>query len=343
MTEPRHLPEISSAWLRDQGSTERVDRVWGRLRNELSVRPQRRTSAYWWAPAAAVALFGAGVFVGAELDHQPTLPPLQAEPDTQPAQAGGNEPAAPRTPERQAEHTAPKKQEQTVRRRHPVRGAPAVAASAEPIEAAPGQAVVAPEPVEPAEELPHWQLLASQLDYEAAGTALQEHGGFTAALPHASPDQLMILHDIARATSDRVHAVEALRQVVELYPEDPNAPIAAWSLGNMLDSTGDQLGAAQAYAAYRALSPEGDFAEDALARQAEVALQRGGSSRARQLASQYVQDFPNGRHADDMRALLSAGTAESAADEEAVEQNTDEPLVPEPSGGSSARGPGSDE
>ena len=114
----------------------------------------------------------------------------------------------------------------------------------------------------------------------------------------------MILHDIARATGDRAQALRALQRVVQRFPDDPNAPIAAWSLGNLLEASGNRAGAAEAYSRYRSLSPQGDFAEDALARQVQVAVEQGDLPQARRLASQYEQDFPNGRHSDELQALL---------------------------------------
>jgi TolA-binding protein len=167
------------------------------------------------------------------------------------------------------------------------------------------------EPAPPADEkppaaaaVPGWQVLAGQLDYEAARRALDGEGGFETALAQAAPEQLMILHDIARATGDRAQALRALQRVVERFPDDPNAPIAAWSLGNLLEASGDRAGAAQAYSRYRSLSPQGDFAEDALARQVQVAVEQGDLPQARRLAAQYEQDFPNGRHIDELQALL---------------------------------------
>jgi TolA-binding protein len=167
------------------------------------------------------------------------------------------------------------------------------------------------EPAPPADEkppaaaaAPGWQVLAGQLDYEAARKALDGEGGFEAALAQAAPEQLMILHDIARATGDRAQALRALQRVVERFPDDPNAPIAAWSLGNLLEASGNRAGAALAYSRYRSLSPQGDFAEDALARQVQVAVEQGDLPQARRLAAQYEQDFPNGRHIDELQALL---------------------------------------
>ncbi len=75
---------------------------------------------------------------------------------------------------------------------------------------------------------------------------------------------------------------------------------------------GDRAGAAKAYAAYRALSPKGDFAEDALARQVEAAVQAGNVDSAKKLAEQYEKDFPKGRRLRDIRAQVAKLAGEAA-------------------------------
>jgi outer membrane protein assembly factor BamD (BamD/ComL family) len=73
----------------------------------------------------------------------------------------------------------------------------------------------------------------------------------------------------------------------------------------MLHQAGDYLAAAQAYALNRRLSPKGDFAEDALARQFEAAAEQGDLDQAKKLAEQYAKDFPNGRRAEAIREQLA--------------------------------------
>ena len=41
--------------------------------------------------------------------------------------------------------------------------------------------------------------------------------------------------------------MRALRRVLEAYVSAPEAPIAAWTLGNLLEQSGDRAGAADAY------------------------------------------------------------------------------------------------
>jgi hypothetical protein len=155
-----------------------------------------------------------------------------------------------------------------------------------------------------AAEPPAWQRQADLGDFSAARAALEVSGGWDVALVSASPEQLMTLVDVARASSERDQAVRALRRVLDAFPGAPEAPLAAWTLGNLLDQSGDQAGAADAYAMYRRLSPAGDFAEDAAARQVEVALAQRNLELATQLVDQYEKDFPNGRRLAELREEL---------------------------------------
>jgi hypothetical protein len=96
-----------------------------------------------------------------------------------------------------------------------------------------------------------------------------------------------------------------LQQVLR-HPQAPAAPLAAWTLGNLLDQAGDAAGAAQAFALYRRLSPTGDFAEDAAARQIDAALAQGNLELVSELVDDYAQNFPRGRRLADFRRAASA-------------------------------------
>jgi TolA-binding protein len=136
--------------------------------------------------------------------------------------------------------------------------------------------------------------------------------------------QLMSLVDIARASGSRDQAIMALRRVVAAYPGTPEAPLAAWTLGNMLEQAGDEAGAAEAFALYRRLSPSGDFAEDAVVREVDAALTRGNLELAAELIDQYAKDYPQGRRLDEFqRQLLEL----RAADSEQVDSE-EEPITP---------------
>jgi TolA-binding protein len=152
---------------------------------------------------------------------------------------------------------------------------------------------------------PSWQRFANSGEYEAALFELGQGGGFEAVLLDSNAEQLMLLADVARATGQTQRALAALRRIVTEFRGEPVAPLAAYSLGNLLEKSGDTRGAAQAFSVYRALSPEGDFAEDALVRQLRTAVERGDRDHAEQLAAQYRAGFPEGRRGEDVEEWLA--------------------------------------
>jgi TolA-binding protein len=122
-----------------------------------------------------------------------------------------------------------------------------------------------------------------------------------------------------------------LRHVINEHPGDPYAPTAAYTLGNMLENAGDEAGAAEAFAIYRRLAPKGDFVEDALTRQLDVAIQQRDVEQARRLADQYAKEFPNGRRLGEMRTRLAEltgapvpGAASDAAQPAALDRPSEE-------------------
>jgi TolA-binding protein len=146
------------------------------------------------------------------------------------------------------------------------------------------------------------------------------------------------LADIARGSGNREQAAQALRRVLAAYVSAPEAPLAAWTLGNLLEQAGDRTGADAAYAAYRRLSPTGDFAEDAAARQVDVALSQGNLELGARALDEYAQNFPKGRHLAELRKRLAelsappstAPTAPADADDDDdnAEPTADAPAAP---------------
>lgn len=332
MRRQRQLPEFARSTFRDQATDDRVERIWRRLAVDLAQpdKPSRVTPKLWLPLGAAAAglIFVAGALVGQGLSRSDVAHTrVVAEPVAGPGHLDLAEPEPPVTAIRPTKPVARPRPSRLAAHNTPAPTASAVQeVLAPPVREQPPSAAVA--------ATPSWQVLAGQLDYEAARQALENQGGFEAALSQASPEELMILHDVARATGNRAQALQALQNVVQRYPDDPNAPIAAWSLGNLLEASGDRAGASQAYSRYRSLSPQGDFAEDALARQAQVAIEQGDIAQARRLAAQYEQDFPNGRHIDELQAqmaqLLDAGANPhaSGADETDSPSTDTEELAP---------------
>jgi hypothetical protein len=293
------LSELPKSALRDYADDPRVDRVWQRLDADLACVPSRSRAGWVLVPVFGSLLFAAGILVGrSNAPELAPLPEVLAERMQQPEPLRGTSAPAGHDAER-AEAPLPADR----RRRVPA----ARASSSEvPTQDVPVEVSTPVLPALPtrAAEPPTWQRQADLGDFSGARAALELSGGWDVALVAASPEQLMTLVDVARASSEREQAVRALRRVLDAFPGAPEAPLAAWTLGNLLDQSGDQAGAADAYAMYRRLSPTGDFAEDAAARQVEVALSQRNLELATQLVDQYEKDFSNGRRLAELREEL---------------------------------------
>ncbi|MEO8901596.1 MAG: hypothetical protein ABI627_08725 [Polyangiaceae bacterium] len=341
----RRLPEVPKAALRDYQASEQVPAVWRRLKAELrEQRPSaRRTTLAWvWAPALSAVLFGSGVFVGARFIRPQALAGVQAEPPALIARAAG---AVLTKNNSEAEPSAGVPQVKALPARARRLATPGAAAREPNVYDEQSEAsshYVAAQPPLVAE----WQRFVENGDFAGARRALEQQGGFDVAISHASPSELMSLVDIARASGERGQAIGALRQALA-HPDAPEAPLAAWTLGNLLDQAGDEPGAAQAFALYRRLSPAGDFAQDAAARQIDVALAAGNAELVTQLVEDYARDFPHGRRLGEFRKAektLAARVADAgaAAKSDAVQQDPEDeadesqsppgPAAPSPAG-----------
>jgi transmembrane sensor len=129
----------------------------------------------------------------------------------------------------------------------------------------------------------------------------------TGGLPHGSlrsAQQLLAEVDAARSAGQSMRAVELLRQLLRDYPNDPRAPLAAFTLGRvLLNELGLPREAAAAFHQVRQKAPASQFAEDALAREVEAWQRASEPRRARALAATYLERYPAGRHARRVKAL----------------------------------------
>ena len=300
MSDRRSFSEIPLELLRDETTDERVERVWHRLERDLGATRRHVRFAPSHAMLLAAATFVVGVVVGARFfkGAEAPLATLEAEPPALPV------PAAAPSSSPAAVHEADSKEAPRAKQGHRA----AVVRRVDVEEPAPEPQVVAPAPQES-----EWQRLADEGQYSQAAVALEAMGGFETVLRDATAEQLMSLVDVARATGQRDRAIVALRRIVNEHGTDPNAPVAAWMLGNELAKVNDLSGAEQAFAMYRALSPNGDFAEDALGRQIDMAQAQGNLEHARTLASQYMKEFPDGPRSAEIQAELDRSLHEAAS------------------------------
>jgi transmembrane sensor len=151
----------------------------------------------------------------------------------------------------------------------------------------------------------------------AAGTAWRDHaraGDYAKAyneLRAGGPDSvrdeagdLLLAADAARLSGHPADAVRSLRMLCDRHSSDPSAPVAAFTLGRVLDDLGQAAEAAAAFRRAVAWSPSGPLTEDALAREAEAWARAGRSDDARNACTRYLRRFPSGPHAAELRKML---------------------------------------
>lgn len=313
------LPPIPTEALKDHTDDPRLDDIWHRLEDELPhggahAGAARRGVLWWAAPAALVATFAGGVLVGARWFSPPMeqTATVRFEPRVQENQAAGNPEQQPQV----IEAPQPATREQPELKRRPKTLAPRPTARTVPEPGLPAEeASMGPAAPVAVVQTPRWQQLTNEGDYKGALQAMEKTGGFAQALQASSAEQLMTLAEMARGVGKRGWEIQALKRVVEQHRSDPNAGVAALMLVNRLKKAGDKAGAARYLEEYRRLSPDGDFAEDALAAEVLTAIEQGDGERARKLASEYEQKFPKGRRGQEIRDALAQLEAAAEAEE----------------------------
>jgi transmembrane sensor len=142
-----------------------------------------------------------------------------------------------------------------------------------------------------------WRDDAARGDYAAAWAAL---GALRASLD--TMEDLLLAGDVARLSGHAGAAVAPLDRALALHPDDPRAPLAAFTLGRVhLEDLGAPRDAALAFARARTLAPDGPLAEDALAREVEAWSRAGETQTARVQALSYTRRYPQGRRVHAVR------------------------------------------
>lgn len=293
---PRNLSHL----LRSYDDAPELERVWQRLAVR---RPARAWTQRAELALAAVCLLGLGYGLGrssAELGEGPLgelgssrSMHITAEP------AAVAPPVAPVSPAPESDE-ASRSTSPTKRARSRFVGRPAPHLEPAP----PVDEEVSDAPEGEHDESASWVRLAEQGNYSGAFEALDESGELRRLSAEGSADELMTLADIARFAGRTGWAIQLLREVTTRYAEDESAPLAAMTLGNLLDRAGDVEGAARAYSLCRRLSPYGDFAEDALVREFMLATGARDRARAARLLTEYQTLHPGGARVEEMSAAL---------------------------------------
>lgn len=165
---------------------------------------------------------------------------------------------------------------------------------------------------------------------EALGMLRSQPGGIRGAITSArSATELMAISDVARLKGgDPSAAVDALTRVVQDFPSDPNAQVAAWTLGKMYEKMGQPVLAQTYFEKYRSLSPDGVLAEDALCKQIRAEHRASHKDEAVRMGKEYLNKYPNGPCKEDVERIISG---EDAPAEE--EGPAPAPETPGPDGG----------
>ena len=121
--------------------------------------------------------------------------------------------------------------------------------------------------------------MSDEASQEAPAVGNRQESGIAA--PSAAA--LLLEADAARVAGRDDDAMRLLRRVMREHPADPQARMAAFVLGRMLAAKGRNAEAMQAFADARRAG-KGELAEEALARQVEVASESGDRATAQRLA-----------------------------------------------------------
>lgn len=152
-----------------------------------------------------------------------------------------------------------------------------------------------------------WRELVGRGEYDQAWAAL-EREGVTRRAARASASELLAMADVARRSGRVSDAAALLERAVRDHPSEPDAALAAFTLGRLeADTRGDHGRAAAAFERAVALGLPSSLASDARARLASSLARAGRRDEARGPAREYLERAPDGPYSRAMRAILEPG------------------------------------
>jgi ferric-dicitrate binding protein FerR (iron transport regulator) len=141
-----------------------------------------------------------------------------------------------------------------------------------------------------------WRALAESGRY-ADAFAVVRNVGFLAACRGADAGELIVLSDLARYGRDYDAAAQALHLLRQRFGGSRQAAQAAFALGKLqFDQDGSYSEAAWWFRTYLREQPSGALAREASGRLLEATSRTGDTAAARDLAAQYLREYPNGPH-----------------------------------------------
>jgi transmembrane sensor len=146
-----------------------------------------------------------------------------------------------------------------------------------------------------------WRDLAAQRDFDRAYVALGP-GGTSARAASASADDLLALGEVAHRSRHYAEAASLYARFIAAHRTHPQAAVVGFTLGRIqLDQLGASREAAGTFADALALGVPRYLQEDVHARRVEALARAGDREGARAAAAVYLQRFPDGRRAADVR------------------------------------------
>jgi transmembrane sensor len=145
-----------------------------------------------------------------------------------------------------------------------------------------------------------WRELAHQGNFTEAYGLLGSSGVHQISEVGAVRD-LLTVADVARLSGHPSEAVPPLRRILDDHSDDPEASVAAFTLGRVqLDALGDPADAADSFARAIALHVPPGLEEDTAARLVEARARAGDMAGARRAAEEYRRRFPAGARSRDV-------------------------------------------
>ncbi len=115
--------------------------------------------------------------------------------------------------------------------------------------------------------------------------------------------------DAARRASDAAGAARLLKQLIDEYPGDSQAGLAAYTLGVLqLEQLAAPRAAARRFRQALELGIAAGLRESCYLRQVEALRHAGDEQAAREVARSYLRSFPLGEHRDAMQGLVTSGS-----------------------------------
>lgn len=113
-----------------------------------------------------------------------------------------------------------------------------------------------------------------------------------------TPEELFTLADVARVAGHDEEAISLLERIIAAYPDDPMAPVAAFTIGKLqLEQLRDFAAASESFERADTLGIPDALREQTFVRWVEALGRAGQRTRCREVAQQYRQLFPGARSA----------------------------------------------